>query len=328
MQRRVVAVLLSVSSLLPAQAPSAPPPAVAELLPEFAAACAADDGARCIAVLARLAAAADAVQALPALREGRATVPLPALVAWARLCADLLPYAPASEREQAGLLAETVEARAVAFDKALGADQLPALANQLARLWNRARVDANATLEALQQQLDEAFEQTREAVCEVLARRGAAALPAIDNLQHLLRRELLPNGHLKLLGEYYPMRDEPRLAAARAMVAIAPRDERCVPAHAHLLGHGGADERLAAATALGSFGGKAVDAVPVLVAATQAEARPLVRGAIVALGQIGVVGGAPAVERLEALAAGGDKEFAALAQAALRQVRPAAPRRG
>ncbi len=318
MQRRVVLLFGSLSAVATAQSPAVP---VADLLPEFVAACAADDGVRGAAVLARIAAAPDAVQALPMLREQRDRVPLAAMVRWAKLCADLLPQAPLSEREQANALAEAIEARAAAFAKVVAADQLPELANQQARIFNRARVDANASLEVLQQQLDEAFEQTREAVCEVLASRGAAALPAIDALQHLLSRELLPNGHTKLLGEYYPMRDAPRLAAARALVAIAPRDDRCIPAHAHLLDHGGAGERIAAATALGAFGGKAVDAVPGLVAATRAEARPLVRAAIVALGQLGVVAGAPAIERLEALAAGSDTEFAALAQAALRQVR-------
>jgi hypothetical protein len=324
---RSVVCVLALWSSASAQAPAPVP--VAELLPEFVAACAGDDAARCSAVLVRFAAAPDAVAALPQLRAHAERVPLAAMVNWARLVADLLPWAPAPERMHADALAERVEARATAFVKALGADALPELANQQARLWNRGRVDASAPLATLQQQLEQAFEQTREAVCEVLARRGVDALPALPALQHLLTRELLPNGHTKLLGEYFPMRDRPRLAAARAMVAIAPRDERCIAAHALLLVEGSAGERIAAAVAIGGFGGEAVEAVPALLTAAQAEPRPLVRAAIVAIGQVGVVAGAPAIERLEALAAGRDKEFAALAAAALRLVRPAArPGRG
>jgi hypothetical protein len=316
--------LAVVCVLVPWASASAQAPApVAELLPEFVAACAGDDAVRCRALLVRLAEAPDAIEALPLLRAHAERVPLAAIVDWARLVADLLPWAPAAERMHADALAERVELRAAAFVKALGADALPELANQQARLWNRGRVDASAALATLQQQLEQAFEQNREAVCEVLARRGVDALPALPELQHLLTRELPPNGHTKLLGEYFPMRDRPRLAAARAMVAIAPRDERCVAAHALLLVEGSAAEQVAAATAVGGFGGAAVEAMPALLAASRAESRPLVRAAIVAIGQVGVVAGAPAVERLESLAAGGDKEFAALAAAALRLVRPA-----
>ena len=307
----------------PAEPPRPEPARAAEGVAAFVAACKAGDAAAAAAALVRVAAAPDAPSALATLRSHAADVPLQALVPFTTTCADLLPWGAPADRAGAVELANTIEGRAGAFLQQCGKAGLPELASQLARVFARGMVDGKAPIEALQKQVDDAFEQVREAACEALARRGAEAMPAVDALVHLLTRELPANGHSKLLGEYFPMQDQPRHAAARALVAIAPRDLRSVAAYTFLLQHGVLDEARGAAVALGGFGADAREAVPALVRALDATEPLLVRDAIVALGQIGPVAAA-AVPKLEALASGSDKAIAAIATATLRQLRKAA----
>lgn len=313
MVARVLLVAALTAFVLPAQ--GAPP------LADFVAACAKGDAAAVCTALARLAAAPDATAALPQLRAHAGDVPLRALVPFAKLCADLLPWGTAEDHAAADGLANTIDGRAEAFVGACGKVDLPELANQISRVFARGSVDGNGPIEKLVQQVDGAFEQVREAACEALARRGKAALPALDALQHLLARTLPENGHTKLLGEYYPMRDEPRLAAARAIVALIPAEPAAAAAHGHLVAHGASPgERRVAVAALGALGAAAAEQVPTLVDAATGADVALARDAVVALGQIGPAA-APAVPALETLAAGADKQTAAMATAALRQVK-------
>lgn len=286
----------------------------------FVAACTSGDATAVQAALARVQSAADAPTALATLRSHAADVPLQALVPFTTTCADLLPWAAPADRSAAVDLAKTIEGRAEAFVQQCGKAALPQLASQLTRVFARGMVDGRAPIEALQKQVDDAFEQVREAACEALARRGREALPAVDSLVHLLTRELPSNGHSKLLGQYFPMQDQPRHAAARALVAIAPRDLRSVAARAFLLQHGELAEARAAAVALGGFGADAREAVPALVSALDTTEPLLVREAIVALGQIGPAAAA-AVPKLEELVSRRDKAISAIATATLRQLR-------
>ncbi len=300
----------------------AEPPRAADGVAAFVAACKAGDGVAVQAALARIQAAADAPTALATLRRHAADVPLQALVPFTTTCSELLPWASAEDRAGAVELANAIEARTDAFVQQCGMAALPQIASQVARVFARGMVDGKAPIEALQKQVDDAFEQVREAACEALARRGAEALPAVDSLMHLLTRELPANGHTKLLGEYFPMQDQPRHAAARALVAIAPRDLRSVAAYTFLLQHGALDEARGATVALGGFGADAREAVPALVRALDATEPALVRDTIVALGQIGPAAAA-ALPKLEALAGGSDKAIAAIATATIRQLRKA-----
>lgn len=305
---------------LAAQEPGEPKVAsLPALLTDFVGACGEPrDAGRCTAVLTRLAAAPAAPSALPTLRGHTQDVPIGALVSFTRVCADLLPYGSAADRDATVDLANAIEERAELFAKERPLE-LPELANQISRVFNRGTVAAAGPIEALQKQVDDGFEQVREAACEALGRRGKAALPAVDSLQNLLERKLLDNGHTKLLGQYYVMKDQPRHAAARALAAICPADARSARAHAFLVQNGeSATERRTAAVALGQLGTAGEEGVSALLAATELADLALAREAITALGQIGT---AAAVPRLEALAAGKDRQLAALAAAALRQLR-------
>ncbi len=319
-RRVVVAVLLT--ALLPAQ--KAPADPVAALL----AALAADDvtaASRATAALARAeprALAPRTAELAPLC--GKA--PLPALPDLARALGNVALWAKADVRPALVDAGNALDQRGEAFVRAHQAEA-PAFADAIARLFARTAVDADAPLEKLLEPIRNEWEHSREAACEALAARGKATAKAspelVPELLGCLLRPRPPAGHTKLAGEYYPMRDAPELALARALRSLAPGEDRIAAAHAAILGRSqDPGERREAAMALGRCGQEGAPFATALIAvlddATQEVA--LRREAVTALGMLPA---APEARQcLERHRDDPDPQIAARARAALGHAQP------
>ncbi len=110
-----------------------------------------------------------------------------------------------------------------------------------------------------------------------------------------------------------------QLAVIAAMLQIDPLHPAACAAHHDRICNGTTAERRAAALALGALGAAAEPAVLAMISATREPKPALVRDAVTALGMLGKTAG-PALRRLRQLAASEQKELAARAGVAVRQI--------
>lgn len=110
-----------------------------------------------------------------------------------------------------------------------------------------------------------------------------------------------------------------QLAVIGAMLQIDPLHPAACAAHHDRICNGTTAERRAAALALGALGAAAEPAVFAMISATREPKPALVRDAVTALGMLGKTA-EPALRRLRQLAASEQKELAARARVAVRQI--------
>ena len=192
------------------------------------------------------------------------------------------------------------------------------------RLYCRLQIEPSSSDDHLLELLADAVPYRREFAAQLLGRRGpaasAVALPALKRARNGEGEgEYSVSGpgwsHSSSGGTAQDARDQAALAIAR----IAPDDPASIAGHVRLLAHPFAAERLAAVRALGGFGADAAEAVDALRARLKDPDARVAREAITALGMIGPAAHAAAAD-LEELESSADKQVAARARAALRQI--------
>ncbi len=219
----------------------------------------------------------------------------------------------------------------------LGQDILEALGSsvdfflhELGRSLSRLGVDPHGSLAELEQELNKGNPFTWQFVAEILgeSRTDGDAVPV---LLMILETERLPtsvpvsaafpaNAPFQVREYSARMDDQIRIAAANALVRIAPEDPDTIPAYLVLLDTRRPDLRREAVMALGRQGEAAAEAIPQLLQMTRDADSRIAGEAITALGMMGRVA-KDAIPALEKLAEHTDVQIAQRARVALRQIR-------
>jgi hypothetical protein len=192
-------------------------------------------------------------------------------------------------------------------------------------LVERMKVNPEASTETLLEILKSNRRFQREVAAEELGRRRArAAIPLLSRLVSRVPYAKSGEGRgIIYRRELAVVTDDFKARAVRALLMIDPDDPRVAVAHGYQLRrHPDARTRWKAAMALGRCGAAAAPAVPDLLAAISDEDEDVrvIREAVTTLGMVGPKA-ADAVPILETLTQHENRQIAARAKAALRQIK-------